>query len=54
LLTRAKEALIAAIEAAQNSPMGQAVMTKVNEAQVQGTRIIKSVSIFFVFELTTA
>ena len=36
LLTKAKEALIKAIEAAQNSPMGQAVMAKVNEAQTQG------------------
>jgi len=35
LITKAKEALIHAIEAAQNSPMGQAVMAKVNDAQAQ-------------------
>jgi hypothetical protein len=36
LLTKAKEALIKAIEAAQNSPLGQSVMAKVSDAQAQG------------------
>jgi len=35
LLTKAKEAVIQAIEAAQNSPMGQAVVQKVNDVQSQ-------------------
>jgi len=42
LLTKAKEALIKAIEAAQNSPMGQAVITKVNEAQSQAQARIEA------------
>lgn len=35
VLTKAKEALVSAIEAAQNSPMGQAITEKINEAQAQ-------------------
>jgi proline racemase len=35
LITKAKEAIIAAIEAAQKSPMGQAAISKLNELQGQ-------------------
>ena len=49
LLTKAKEALIQAIEAAQNSPMGQAVMQKVNDVQSQGKH-----EIFEAFQMFTA
>lgn len=45
LLTKAKEALIKAIEAAQNSPLGQSVMAKVSEAQAQGKSILWIMSV---------